>query len=43
MKDLLTRLGIGPVGGSPESMAERMVQEASRYRDIISNRGVTVQ
>jgi tripartite-type tricarboxylate transporter receptor subunit TctC len=43
MKDLLTRLGIGPVGGSPESMAERMVQEASRYRDIISNRGITVQ
>jgi tripartite-type tricarboxylate transporter receptor subunit TctC len=43
MKDLLTRLGIGPVGGSPESMAERMVREGSRYKDIVSNRGITVQ
>jgi tripartite-type tricarboxylate transporter receptor subunit TctC len=43
MKDLFTKLGIGPVGGSPAKMAERIAQEASIYKDIISSRGITVQ
>jgi tripartite-type tricarboxylate transporter receptor subunit TctC len=43
MKDLLTQLGIGPVGGSPAKMAERIAQEASLYKDIISKREITVQ
>lgn len=29
MKDMLTRLGIGSIGGSPSKMAERIAQEAS--------------
>jgi tripartite-type tricarboxylate transporter receptor subunit TctC len=43
MKDLLAKLGIGPVGGSPAKMVERIAQEASIYKDIISSRNITVQ
>jgi len=43
MKDLLGQLGIGPVGGSPLKMAERIAQEASLYKDIVAKRQITVQ
>jgi hypothetical protein len=32
MKDMLTRLGIGSIGGSPSKMAERIAQEATLYK-----------
>jgi tripartite-type tricarboxylate transporter receptor subunit TctC len=43
MKELLTRLGIAPVGGSPARMADRIVQESSVYKNIISSRQIAVQ
>lgn len=43
MKDLLANLGIGPVGGSPVKMAERIAQEADLYKAIISSRQISVQ
>jgi tripartite-type tricarboxylate transporter receptor subunit TctC len=43
MKDLLAHLGIGPVGGSPAKMAERIAQEADLYKGIISSRQISVQ
>jgi tripartite-type tricarboxylate transporter receptor subunit TctC len=43
MKDLLMRLGIAPVGGNPSRMAERIEQEATLYKGVISSRQITVQ
>lgn len=43
MKDLLAHLGIGPVGGSPTKMAERIAQEADLYKGIIASRRISVQ
>ena len=43
MADLLAHLGIGPVGGSPAKMAERIAQEADLYKGIISSRQISVQ
>jgi hypothetical protein len=43
MKDMLRRLGIGSIGGSPSKMAERIAQEATLYKGIISNRQIVVQ
>jgi tripartite-type tricarboxylate transporter receptor subunit TctC len=43
MKDMLTRLGIGSIGGSPSKMAERIAQEATLYKGIISSRQIVVQ
>jgi hypothetical protein len=43
MKDVLAHLGIGPVGGSPAKMAERIAQEADLYKGIISSRQISVQ
>ncbi len=43
MKDLLAHLGIGPVGGCPAKMAERIAQEADLYKGIISSRQISVQ
>jgi len=43
MKELLVSLGIGPVGGSPARMAERIVREADLYKGIISSRQISVQ
>ena len=42
-EDMLTRLGIGPIGGSPSKMAERIAQEATLYKGIISSRQIVVQ
>jgi len=43
MKDLLANLGIGPIGGSPTKMAERIAREADLYKVIISSRQIFVQ
>ena len=43
MTDLLEHLGIGPVGGSPARMAERIAREADLYKGIISSRQISVQ
>ena len=43
MTDLLTHLGIRPVGGSPAKMAERIAPEAGLYKGIISSRQISVQ
>jgi tripartite-type tricarboxylate transporter receptor subunit TctC len=43
MKDMLTRLGIGSIGGSPSKMAERIAQEATLYKGIIASRQIVVQ
>jgi tripartite-type tricarboxylate transporter receptor subunit TctC len=43
MTDLLSHLGIRPVGGSPAKMAERISREAELYKGIISNRQIVVQ
>jgi tripartite-type tricarboxylate transporter receptor subunit TctC len=43
MRDLLAHLGVGPVGGSPAKMAERIAQEADLYKGIISSRQISVQ
>jgi len=43
MKDLLRRLGIAPVGGSPSEMAERIGQEAALYKGISSSRRIAAQ
>ena len=43
MEDMLTRLGIGPVGGSSSKMAERIAQEATLYKGIIPSRQIAVQ
>jgi hypothetical protein len=42
---MLTRLGIGSIGGSPSNnkMAERIAQEATLYKGIISSRQIVVQ
>jgi tripartite-type tricarboxylate transporter receptor subunit TctC len=43
MKDLLANLGIGPIGGSPTKMAERIAREADLYKVTISSRQIFVQ
>lgn len=43
MKELLTNLGIAPVGGSPAKMAGRIADEADLYKGIIASRQISVQ
>jgi tripartite-type tricarboxylate transporter receptor subunit TctC len=41
MRDLLARIGVGAVGGSPEDMSARITRESVTYRRIIAAAKVT--
>ncbi|UFN50110.1 tripartite tricarboxylate transporter substrate binding protein [Roseomonas sp. OT10] len=43
MGGLMARLGIGPVGGTPAAMGERIAREAGLYRKMIESTGITVE
>lgn len=43
MKSFVDRFGYTLIGGTPKDMADRLAKEATIYKQLIANRGLTVQ
>ena len=43
VKDLMARIGVGGIGGTPADMAGRIIRESATYRGIITAANITVE